>query len=136
MHLLGCVAGDAQQGVRPEQLPGYLGADGVEAQVDAFGADRESYVEAPVHDHPERVPRACRGVARCAGRCLGEGQQFRAFQAALADLQPVDPAGHRGSHALQEIPPRRRAIQHQAEDRCARFAQKLAIPSSGLEAEA
>jgi hypothetical protein len=136
VHLLGRVAGDAQQGVRPEQLPGDLGVHGVEAQVDAFGADRERHVGAAVHDHLERAPGACRGLARRAGRRLGEGQQLRAAQPALADLHPVDPAGHRGGHALHQISPRRRAIQHQAEDRCAPVAQKSAIPSRGLEAEA
>ena len=102
--------------------------------MDAVGAGGERHVEAPVHQHPH-LP-AAGGVARRRGDRIDQPEQRGALEPALAHLDPVDAAAHGRRY------PRRcrfrmlAAIHHEAQDRASHRAQKLAVPSSGLDAEA
>jgi hypothetical protein len=134
-HLVDGVGRDADQGFFAEDAPRGGDIHGVEAQVDAVGADGEGDVGAAVHDDaylPTDLPGA---APRRRGHVLGEGEQLRSVESALPHLHPVDPGAHGGLHRRRQRP-RAAAVDHEAENGTPGDLQKLASPSRGLDAEA
>jgi hypothetical protein len=135
IDLLGRVGRDADLGSGAEQRARLGGRHGVPAEVHAIGADGQRDVDAPVHEHA-RDARAPRGAApRGFEHVLRERAQRLAAEVALAHLHPVHAGRDDCLDELRRRPAQQRAIEHQRQDR-APGAQKLASPSSGLDAEA
>ena len=115
----------------------------VEAEMEPIGRGGEGDVGPAVQQHPHRaVP-----LARADPGRLEDGaapvKQGGGGQAAVAHLDPIDPGGHHRADRSGPVAAFGRGPGHEAQDGPARgrllprrVAQKLAIPSSGLEADA
>ena len=102
--------------------------------MDAVGPRGERHVEPAIHEHA-RALRSSR-AARRGGHSIDQREQRGAVERALANLDPIDAAAHRRRHTRRRVSGRSPAVDHQTQDRAPAGAQKLAVPSSGLEAEA
>ncbi len=118
---------DADERARAHQRARLGDGQRVEAQVHAVDARRERHVDPPVHEDARGRAHRAHGVADCAGELVERAP----VQVLLADLHPVRAAAHGRGGELRERRARACAVRHEAKDRA---AQKLAIPSSGLEA--
>ena len=83
-----------------------------------------------------RTSRPRGGVARRCGDRVDQPEQRGVLEPALAHLDPVDAAAHGRRYPRWCRFRRLAAIHHEAQDRASHCAQKLAVPSSGLDAEA
>jgi hypothetical protein len=103
--------------------------------MDAVRLEDQGRVEPAIDDYLTGAPRAPRAAPRRSSQCSREAQQLASFELAFANMEPVGAAAKGGLDRRRGIAARRLAIDDQREDRCGR-AQKLAVPSRGLLAEA
>jgi hypothetical protein len=103
--------------------------------MDPVRLDREGGVEPAIDDYQARAPRALRAAPCRLRHCSREAQQLAPGELALANLEPVGTAAKGRLDRRRGIAARRPAIDDQREDRRGR-AQKLAVPSRGLLADA
>ena len=132
-QLPGRVGGDADPGRRTEQPPRDGRGDGVEAQVRPVGARCEADVGAPVHDHAHGAAPRLRAAPRRREQRIHVREERGPAELAVAHLDEVDAARDRSLDGGRELAPRRAPVGDEAETG-AREAQKLASPSSGLDA--
>ena len=126
-------------------LAGAAGIERVEPEMHAVRARRDGDVGAPIHDHAQAG-----GLfgAREASRLVPAGderssdlEERRIGEGAIPQLDPVGARGEEGARTFSRSLAESVRVQHDAEQRRAfeerqPAAQKLAVPSSGLEAEA
>ena len=119
-----------------QQPPRDLRVHGVEPQVHAIGPGGQGDVAATIHQDAHLLVAGGRGLPCGGGKRVGEFEERGSGKLAIADLHPVDSPLNGARDPGRKVASQRGAADHEAKNWAQCRNQKVARPSSGLEAEA
>jgi hypothetical protein len=128
------VCRNANECVGPKGCARIADGDCVEAEVHAIGVERECNVDSFVDEDARAASGRLRSVACGVSELACEVEEFAALEFAFPNLEPIRARGENASDRLRERMSGSRSV-HDERERGA-GVQRIARPSSGLEAEA